>query len=202
MNKFRSKSGFTLVELVVTIGVLSIVAGLGVGMVAQAIKNYSTAQTTSTEQDNALEIEDFLLSASKVGASVSLVNSSSVPLNDVSAYYIYFDNDGTLKTVRSEVTAIGQPPVVTTISYHKAKSVQVQVKKHKPQKDDSLSEKCFMYVDYVIEMNEGYKLDGTIVMNNADSDTPMTQINTSFDDVGDVCKIENDSTTKAIAFVQ
>lgn len=197
MNKLKTKRGFTLVELVVTIAVLGIVAGLGVGMVAQAIKNYSTAQTTSTEQDNALEIEDFIINAARVGTAVDSVNTSSVPSNDYTAYYIFFDG-GTLKTVRSEVSSLGEPPVVTTISYERAKRISVQVKKHKPEMTDAISEKCFFYLDYEIEMEEGYKLVGSIVMNNADKETVVTQQDDSYDDESELHEISSTGSSDAL----
>ena len=59
MKKLRSKRGFTLVELIVAVAILSMVAGMGAGIVGQAIRNYSTAQITSYEQETAMSVESF-----------------------------------------------------------------------------------------------------------------------------------------------
>ena len=42
-NRFKNKKGYTLVELVVTIAILAIVAGMGVGIFAMTMNNYSKA---------------------------------------------------------------------------------------------------------------------------------------------------------------
>ncbi|HCA54249.1 MAG: type II secretion system protein, partial [Clostridia bacterium] len=66
MKKLRSKRGFTLVELIVAVAILSMVAGMGAGIVGQAIRNYSTAQITSYEQETAMSVESFILGGARV----------------------------------------------------------------------------------------------------------------------------------------
>ena len=172
--KRHSKKGFTLVELIVTIAILGMVAGMGVGIVGQALQNYSKAQITSREQETAVSIENFIRNAVRVSGSVEKSDSlSDPPPKDRTAFYLKFTTEGALQTIRCETTDIANKPVVTYLSYNGVESVTVQVKKQKPTKTDSFSNQCFIYMDYAIKMVEGYELKGSIVLNNADKDRSM-----------------------------
>ena len=75
-RKFRSKVAYTLVELVVTIGILGIVSGFGVGIFASVLRNYSTASVTAKEQEKALMIENFIVTNARVATKVKLITSN------------------------------------------------------------------------------------------------------------------------------
>lgn len=61
MKKFKSKKAFTLVELVVTVTIIAIVSGFGVGIFASTISNYMTASVTGFDQQKANQIEQYIL---------------------------------------------------------------------------------------------------------------------------------------------
>ena len=103
MKKLQSKKGLTLVELIITITILSMVAGMGVGVVANAMRNYAAAQTVAQEQDIALQVEDFILTSSRISSKAQEVQASTVPQKTMTGYYLLFDNDGTLKTVSHQI---------------------------------------------------------------------------------------------------
>ena len=170
MKKLHSKKGLTLVELVVTVAILSIVAGMGTGIVAQVIRNYATAEITSTEQSTALDVESFLLKAAHVASSAAKVDTID---NDKTVYCLSLYSNGNLQTVRSEIETLGTPPMVTTLTYTGVNSVSVQVKKQKPEKENADPSLCFIFMEYSIEMAQGYVLQGSVVLNNADMDYPM-----------------------------
>ncbi len=203
MKKLQSKRGFTLVELVVTIAILSMVAGMGVGIVGQALRNYSTAQVTSVEQETALSVETFILDAARISASVQASTAGSVPNNTVTGFYIKMNSDGTLQTIRNELGVKPEdPPVVTYLSYKGVDSVSVQVKKQKPTELDNFSSQCFLFMEYTIKMQEGYTLKGSVVMNNADSDVSMAAGESPFVDESEVIRIDAAHTSDAIAIIQ
>ena len=172
MKKIRSKKGMTLVELVVTVAILGMVASLGVGMVSSAIRNYSVASVTSQEQDNALAVESFITESTRIFGKVTakpvpLDNKANVIEKDVTAFYLYFDGD-TLVTVRSEMDKGVQ--YTTTLKYDGVKQISMTPRKQKADVDATVPDKNFVFVDYEIDMNEGYSLSGTVVMYNAASD--------------------------------
>ncbi len=166
LNLQNAKKGFTLVELVVTVGILSIVSGLGIGIVASAIKNYGTASTTSKEQDTSLMVERFVVEGIRSAANIMDWEDTGALDDKNSARYLYF-KDNKLYTVNNIVDIDG---VVSTIevSYEGVKSIALTVKKCKPKLGAETDPRCFMYVSYEIEMDWGYVLSGSTVMNNAD----------------------------------
>ena len=86
MKKLQSKKGLTLVELIITITILSMVAGMGVGVVANAMRNYAAAQTVAQEQDIALQVEDFILTSSRISSKAQEVQASTVPQKTMTGY--------------------------------------------------------------------------------------------------------------------
>ena len=169
MKKIRSKKGMSLVELVVTVAILGMVSTLGVGMVSSAIQNYSVASKTSMEQDTSLAIESFITEGTRIYGLVD-VKENIDPQNGVAdenktAFYIYFDKSDNLVTLRSNMSE-GKQSLV---------EIYVRPKKQKPTNDGSTSEKSFVFVEYQIDMNDGYSLHGTAVMNNASNYTDVNE---------------------------
>ena len=201
MKRIRSKKGLTLVELVVTIAILGIVATLGVGMVSSAIKNYSVAQTTAREQDTALSVEAFITDAARISGRTALAAADTIPEEDVTAFYLAFEGS-TLKTVRAEKDDTTKKMVVTEMRYEGVKSISVQAKKQKPDVLGTVKEKNFIFLDYTIEMVEGYKLEGSTVMNNASTDYVTTTNMTSMTETDTKYVIQSGEKFFAIAIVK
>jgi len=182
-KKIRSRIGLTLVELIVVIAILGMVAGMGVGMVGSAIKNYHTAQVTSKEQDTALAIEHFILNSVRTSSSVKSIKTTDpkFPAHDATAYYLYFMN-GVLRTMRNEVEKAGQPPQVTIINYDGVAELTFKVKKAKTvkKKTDEVDGTNSIFLYYEIKMKEGYELKGSAIINNASAAYKTTQLDTSF----------------------
>ncbi len=202
-KKIKSRIGLTLVELIVTIAILGMVAGMGVGMVGSAIKNYSTASTTAREQETALAVESFILTAVRTSSSVQSVSTTagSFPSHDATMYYLYFMN-GTLRTMRNEIEKKGVNPVVTTISYEGVGEINFTIRKQKSVKDDPTDEKKFIYLYYEIKMREGYTLRGSAVLNNAPSDYITAQKDDKYIENGISETITFDDSSKALAIVK
>ncbi len=195
-KKIRSKIGMTLVELVVTIAILGMVAGMGVGFVGSAIKNYHTASVTSREQDTALAVESFILNSVRTSSSVKAVSTiTNFPDPSTSAYYLYFMN-GYLRTMRFEIEKKGAPPQTTVISYEGIEELTFRVRKQKSVKVNPEDNQNFVYLYYEIKMKEGYELKGSAIINNAAPSYITTQNDASFVEVDNNVNvnIKNNST--------
>ena len=142
MKKIRSRKGFTLVELIVTVAILSITSSLLVAIVANSINNYSKASITATEQDVASQIEsDILFFAVRANGAEGVDTATpgvSVPAADESAYYVYIE-DGKVKTIFSDVEVVGESAIVTDYVYDGVEKITFQLKKQKTAKDDTSS---------------------------------------------------------------
>ncbi len=203
MKKLQSKKGLTLVELIITITILSMVAGMGVGVVANAMRNYAAAQTVAQEQDIALQVEDFILTSSRISSKAQEVQASTVPQKTMTGYYLLFDNDGTLKTVSHQIDPKKKDPAVSsTMKYDSVKQVSMSIRKQKAEKTDSYGYRVFVYLDYEIEMKEGYKLTGSTILNNADPQLLVQVKADSYQDIGSTFTIQNDNASNALAIIK
>ncbi len=203
MKKLRSKKGLTLVELVVTVAILGMVAGMGIGVVSRAIINYSNAQTIANEQDVALQVESFITGAAKISSSVQEKVSSSIPQADVTAYYLRFDDTGKLQTIRHVLDQDSALPTVTVLTYDNVSQIDMAIREQKANKDDSRTVQCFVYLDYEIKMMEGYTIKGTTILNNADPDYTGLVVNTdSFVDFAGSITLTKDNSSNAIMIIK
>ncbi len=200
-KKIRSKIGMTLVELVVTIAILGMVAGMGVGFVGSAIKNYHTASVTSREQDTALAVESFILNSVRTSSSVKAVSTiTNFPDPSTSAYYLYFMN-GYLRTMRFEIEKKGAPPQTTVISYEGIEELTFRVRKQKSVKVNPEDNQNFVYLYYEIKMKEGYELKGSAIINNAAPSYITTQNDASFVEVDNNVNVNiRNNSTDSTAF--
>lgn len=191
MKKLRSKRGFTLVELIVAVAILSMVAGMGAGIVGQAIRNYSTAQITSYEQETAMSVESFILGGARVASNATKTDSININDKEHTAFYLHFDEDGTLQTIRNDAVAKDKDPVVSYVSYKGVRKIALQMKKQKPSEDENY--KGFLFLEYTIEMQEGYILRGSAVVNNADTALSMSDTPNPLIDAADKIEITSDN---------
>lgn len=197
-KSLRSKIGYTLVELVVTITILSLFAGVGVGIFAMAMRNYLTASVTSQEQSKALQVEEYLVSNAKVAKSLCFIRPKATAAEVLPSYefetesaaqtgqavgtkcsYLVIDGGSSVaKTYDTEKTKSGATATLTsqnTLSYDGIKQIIISYKKHVNTKGDPGTGKgTFVFMEYDIMMNDGYSLSGSVVMNNCTDTTNFT----------------------------
>ncbi len=188
MKKFRTKKAFTLVELVVTVAIMSITAGVGIGIFASAMQNYSTASVTASEQEKALEIEKFILDKARLATTVYYITNDSslngsyvdhivkdeatAQLNNSTAsggmltvdagstYAKYYDLD-------KEETGGGYVNIVksTTLQVSGLDNIKFRLYKQKAELANEES-RIFNYLSYKITMENGYSISGTVLLYN------------------------------------
>lgn len=184
MKKFRSKKAFTLVELVVTIAILSITAGFGIAIFSSALQNYSTASVTSKEQEKAMEIENYILRHARVATDVFFVTSDSTLNGNVD----YVDH------IVPSVSAISLEGAVGGVMTTQGKSELLEYYDLEKNDDDEIektgnlsvigvesiefklnkqkiaftegSNDSFAYLNYKINMTEGYSVSGSVMLYN------------------------------------
>lgn len=203
MKKFRSKKGLTLVELVVTVAILGVVSSMGVGIVANSITNYSKASVTSAEHQTALDIEGFIVDSARRSIGVDTLTSPfTIPQASTAACYVYFNDKGYLRTVSSYIDDPEAEPTVIADNYKGVKSVSFDIRKQKLEREDTTSESRFVYVEYTIELERGYKLTGSTVMGNIEHDYMMDTLDEeAFCDSNTTVTITRDG-NKAFVFKQ
>ena len=196
------KTGYTLVELVVTVAILGIVSTMGVGIVGKSINNYSDASVTSVEQETAVKIEQFILKSARTAVSVEFRNSFT---DDIAPDKK--KNENYLATVGSQVKEItstvegGAPNAsVSRISYGGVKKVTVTLRKQKSNQTESQKD-CHVCLDYTIEMKEKFTLKGSVIMNNVSPDYSL-EVNNTFTEKGTTWEISPDIGEAAIVFVK
>ena len=125
----------------------------------------------------------------------------TVPSTDESAYYVYIDEEGKVKTIFSDIETVGSTPIVTDYSYNGVEKITFQLKKQKTAKDDTSSKKRYVFLEYEIVMKHGYTLKGSVVMGNIPHDVTMDVIDTdSFVDTNTPVVLETSSPGKGLKF--
>lgn len=217
MKKVKSRKGFTLIELVVTVAILSIVCCMGVGIFATVLRNYGTASSTEMEQEKATQIENYLVKSARTATKVCFIkqgdnDSTEDSYNEIKkeipkdqGTYI-FSKVGSSDVEIYDIVPKSSTEVdkISTIKVSGVKNLTVTIK----CQNVAASGK-FMYLDYKIEMIDGYTVDGSVVMNNL-VDNTLTSNNTEvLEPVGAsfiVCQYDENSgstdTGKAIIFAK
>ena len=78
----------------------------------------------------------------------------------------------------------------------------MSIRKQKAEKTDSYGYRVFVYLDYEIEMKEGYKLTGSTILNNADPQLLVQVKADSYQDIGSTFTIQNDNASNALAIIK
>lgn len=192
MRKFRTKKAYTLVELVVTVAILSITATIGVGIFASTLRTYSAASVTAREQDAATEIETFLTRYARkcsgfyyimsdpseynpgaedgafdtVDANQHFVTGKeALALDENNSRYIVLDPQThklTYKINERDGEGFLDMPEMTVNGVEK---LEFEIVKQK-RTTEALDKKAFYYLNYTIVMMEGYTLKGSVIMYN------------------------------------
>lgn len=192
-KKLRSKIGYTLVELVVTMAIISITAGMGVGVFASTMKNYLTASVTSQEQAKALQIESYIVSNARVATGIAFVRPEEDPDGDpvredkneyktvadaiaaqpessIWTYLVSAQDSEVLDTYDVEKTSVATHTTTDTLSYDGVDRIDFSYKLHSTEKANNTDvDTYFIILQYEIRMKEGYVLKGSAVMNNCTS---------------------------------
>ncbi len=192
MKKIRSKKGLTLVELVVTVAILAITSGMGVGIFVSALNNYSTSSALISQQQKAGMIENYIVTGARNCKNLYFIDSStpttatpttshifnetafnqlvSGMANKTGVSYITMEKDETNATYKSQDRDdAGNLNESNAIEIEGVESIVFSCKKQKiaPDVVDDPSQ-CFYYLNYDIKMVDGYSLSGSVILNNAD----------------------------------
>lgn len=210
MKKLRSRKGFTLVELVVTVAILTIVLGMGTGAFVMVMQNYGTASSTGQEQEKASQLESYIVRSARAAKDLKFIDvSSGVTVPSDEGDYIFSEGGSSVVesydyTIYEGETSPKKSPSMTVSG---VKRLTVSLKRQKTNPSDAASEKKFLYLEYKIEMLKGYTIESSIVMNNL-KDTYPVATGSMVDNIESFVVCEYNETSgisipnKAILFVQ
>ncbi len=187
--KLKSKRAYTLVELVVTVAILSIVAGMGIGIFAMVLNQYSTASVTEQEQQQAALIEDLILRNSRQCTDVYISNTDTAPLTTYGSsltkgeYLSHSTSTVNLESYSYKRNAAGTLTKEKDLTYKGVNKITFTLKRFDKEDYKQVSNpfptasalnepgEGYIYLEYLIEMNEGYTLDGAVVLNGVKLDS-------------------------------
>ena len=161
----NSKKGFTLVELVVTIAIMSITASMGVGIFVMSLKNYVVASEAATAQQNAVALEEMVREYFKIGYDLDYVGNFDVATDrneTASITYFYAIGDGS--TICTDYYNADED-IHTTLSFNGISEFSVE---YKLVANSDSSDSAYTMVTYTIVSVGDYELSGSIVLNNGD----------------------------------
>ena len=179
MKNIKSKKAFTLIELIVTVTILAITAGFGVGIFASAMSNYSKASVTAKEQALATEIEDFIVNHARICTQLYLIdstygedfseegylaaNAAQVELEDSDSYILTLAPDTNVARYRTNerqktedatgVPVYGDILDAPELAVSGVESIEFSLLKQKLIMEDT-KDKAFNYLQYTINMQE------------------------------------------------
>ena len=230
IKKVTTKKAYTLVELIVTVAILSITAGFGIGIFTSAMGNYSTASIRAKEQEKALEIESFILRYARLSSDVYFVTSDGSKNTKNTDH----TSDNVANLLNSKPSAVGgiiscdhtNPERLTyydryaeittpagggspTTEIKKGaefqldgvKDIKFQLYKQKADNTEGIND-TFAYLNYNIEMPEGYSIKGNVMLYNCQNvtfNTSSAYTVTTADGEFTLCDMSYDT---AIAFLQ
>ncbi len=175
--KLKTKKGYTLVELVVTIAIMSIVAGMGIGIFSAVLNHYTTAASVARQQEEANLIEEEILNGARVAKEVYFIPSTdTASLSDglasdayprsslLGTYIANASGSQNIEKFTYEKDASGTAKKTNELLYSGVKQITFKLVLH--ESASGSDDQGFIYLDYKIEMNDGYVLDGSAILNN------------------------------------
>ncbi len=165
MKKRNSKKGFTLVELIVTIAILSITASMGTSIFIMVLNNYGVASDASFSQQQAVAVEDMLREYCKTSKEVKFAagDVDALAVKPTGNYtYFYTKSDGVLYIDHCE----GASSTHTKLTLTGIKTLQTKYIKRVSGLDANAG---YIVMQYTITTNNDFVLEGSIVLNNSDS---------------------------------
>ena len=195
--RLKSKKAYTLVELVVTIAILSITAGFGIGIFASALRHYSSASVTAKDQEVALSIEKFIVNNARTAKDVEFIDGTISQSSDESYKYNKREDLDKYTAAKVEGAFItheanaemkfqtfylsvadnlaNKAGVATNVStknsivnYNGLDRIEFTVKKQYQEVGNDTAP-TLMVLNYSIFMDEGYVLRGSTVLYNCRS---------------------------------
>lgn len=161
MKKVKSRKGMTLVEIIVTVAIISIVSGMGIGIFASTITNYSTASVLSKEQSQALEIEEYIKSYARLATNVEFISPDMMPDSGViGAYISNKKNTQIINVFNYDGTSTTDSMFVDNVDH-----IDMELKRYQLE-SDTPGEQDFIYLYYKIVMKDGYSIESSVLMNN------------------------------------
>lgn len=218
MKILKSKKGFTLIELIVTVAIMSITAGMGIAIFSSTLSNYSEASVTAMEQGNALEVETFIVEQARLCSNIYFIDSSILDAEPGDDSH-YANNTAQIEAEEGDTAYLAMKPEWPQVFYKSnirnsegeviegpemtitgVESIELSVSKQKVTTEET-DDECFKYLNYTINMVNGYSIKGAVVMNNCS--------NVAFDYIegfletadDDVFTIGHDDDTKGVGFV-
>lgn len=176
MKKRNSKKGFTLVELVVTIAILSITAAMGTSIFIMVLNNYGEASHASFSQQQAIALEDVIREYCKACKDVEIA-AGDISTMTKSGTYIYTKSDGVLY-VDDYDASTGVSGTHTKFALSGIKTLQTKYLKRTSAQDATSG---YIVMQYIITTNEDFVLEGSIVLNNSDISSCGSLLSGTFD---------------------
>ncbi|MCD8309407.1 MAG: type II secretion system GspH family protein, partial [Clostridia bacterium] len=162
-SRKRSKKGFTLVEMVLAVGILAIVSGATLYLVFGIQQSARNAGTITSEQYTGTQIERFLRNELQTAREMEKTELTSIgsTSSNANAEYIYFDTDtNQLKFMKAGITG------TTYESYFSVDNVESVTLTFKTL--DTSGSAAYVKLEYSI-VTETYTYEGGIVIGNSDS---------------------------------
>lgn len=174
MKKRNSKKGFTLVELVVTLAVLSITAAMGTSIFIMVFNNYGEASHASFSQQQAVALEDVIREYCKACKDVEIA-AGGIGTMTTSGTYFYTNSDGILYIDDYDAKDSGTH---TRFTLSGIKTLQTKYVKRTSAQDANSG---YIVMQYAITTNDDFVLEGSIVLNNSDISSCGSLLSGTFD---------------------
>lgn len=173
MKKRNSKKGFTLIELVVTIAILSITAAMGTSIFIMVLNNYGNASHASFSQQQAVALEDVIREYCKACKDVD-ISAGDVGTITSSGTYLYTKSDGVLYVDDYDASS----GIHTKFTVPGIKTLQTKYIKRTSAQDTTAG---YIVMQYTITTNEDFVLQGSMVLNNSNTSSCGSLLSGTFD---------------------
>lgn len=168
MNKRKSKKGYTLVELVLTIAILAITASMGVGILVSVMNNYGQAAKVSHSQQQVVQLENLIREYFKVGGDVQTIPGPSVdPLAEYGTHF-YTKGDGVIYIDNHYKATSTEPAGHTSFNVTGIKKLEMV---YNIVENPTVPNSGYVALNYKIIANDDFELSGSMVLNNSKIDS-------------------------------
>ncbi|MDD6488617.1 MAG: type II secretion system protein [Clostridia bacterium] len=202
MKKVKSRKGFTLIELVVTVAILSIVCGMGAGIFSMVLRNYGTASSAEQQQEKATQIENYIITAARKANDIKFLDAGAGDVIPSENGDYLFCAGGSTDVQYYNYDDTATSPKSSTVTIPGVQKLTIKLRRQKLDPSDTTSEKRFMYLEYRIEMSDNYTVNGSVVLNNLKSGTTSVIGTVSFVDEVKTFVVCGETSDKAVVFMK